>query len=90
MSIYVPLATLRAARVLDLGVIGRTILSNKIKNLCQLYGYCEIEPASERINWATSDSKLSAAYLLLTNENFKTVFINDKLDIWPAFQVFFG
>ena len=66
-------------------------LSIKIKNMCQLYGYCEIEPEDERLKWAKEkDTQLSSAYSHLEDGAFKISHIHEKADIWPAFKNFFG
>ena len=66
-------------------------LSEQIKSVSQLYGYCEIEPEKERMAWAKDkDSQLSSAYAHLENGNFKIAHIHVQEDIWPAFKIFFG
>ena len=69
----------------------RTIeLSERLKGLCQLYCYCEIEPDVERIKWMGNESRLSSTYEHLCDKNFKIVKINQPEDIWPAFKNLFG
>ena len=55
----------------------------------QFYGYCEIEPSKERLNWLreTNLGKLMGA---LPYSNMKTCSISQKEDIWDAFHGFFG
>ena len=66
-------------------------LSEELKQICQLYGYCEIEPDESRIAWLKDrDTQLSKIYEYLNNSNFKTVYINGPEDVWPAFKKFFG
>ncbi len=65
-------------------------LAEKIKNMCQLFGYCEIEPDSERLKWVDESSRMSTTYTHLEDKNFKIVKIYQKQDIWPAFQTLFG
>jgi hypothetical protein len=65
-------------------------LSLKLKNVCQLYCYCEIEPEESRIKWMTEGTKLSNAYSPLVDSRFKIVEIRQNEDIWPAFRSIFG
>jgi uncharacterized sporulation protein YeaH/YhbH (DUF444 family) len=65
-------------------------LTNQLRDLCQLYGYCEIEPNEERIKWTDPDSTLSNIYQTLLGKNFKIVKIEKSEDIWPAFKRLFG
>ena len=61
----------------------------KLKSICQLVGYCEIEPSGEKSNWA-SDWKLSTVYKKLLGKNFKLSKISSKSDIWKAFLNMFS
>ena len=65
---------------------------NILKDLCQLYSYCEIEPERERLKWIDpdSDSRLSNAFRPMIDKNFKIVKIFQKEDIWPSFKKIFG
>ncbi len=63
--------------------------SNKLKEVCQLYGYCEIDPVAESIKWL-NESSLSKVYNWLEDDKFKIALIGGKDDVWPAFQTFFG
>jgi len=63
--------------------------SQKLKEVCQLYGYCEIEPERETIKWL-NESSLGNAYMPLEGESFKSVSIRTPPDVWPAFKKFFG
>ena len=75
---------LRFANVLnDVGV------SEKLKNICQLYGYCEIEPEREAIKWL-NESTLGKAYEILEGGSFKCARIRTPGDVWPACKKFFG
>tara|TARA_Y100001963_G_C6757442_1_gene437651 strand:- start:390 stop:1562 length:1173 start_codon:yes stop_codon:yes gene_type:complete len=65
-------------------------LTNKLRDVCQLYGYCEIEPNDERARWTDPDSVLSNTYTTLVGKNFKIVKIEKSEDIWPAFKRLFG
>lgn len=57
----------------------------KLSQICQLYGYCEIEP--ER--YYNSD-KLMTTLQPLTGPKVRTVRVVEKSDVWPAFQVLMG
>ena len=65
-------------------------LAAKIKEKCQLYGYCEIEPEEERLKWQNEESRMSSIYSIFQDRKFKTVKIFGKNDIWPAFQDLLG
>ena len=65
-------------------------LAGKIKEKCQLYGYCEIEPEEERLKWQNEESRMSSIYSVFQDRKFKTVKIFGKNDIWPAFQDLLG
>jgi sporulation protein YhbH len=67
-----------------------TELSERLKNVSQLYCYCEIEPDVDRIKWLGDESRLSSIYQHLCDKNFKIVKINQPADIWPAFKNLFG
>ena len=54
----------------------------------QFFGYCEIEPSSERIAWA-KQSSLSETYIPLVGPKFRCAEIKEKDDIWYAFKQFF-
>jgi len=62
-----------------------------LKQYCQLYSYCEIEPHRERKAWISSGgSSLYKNFTPLIDKNFKIVEIFQKEDVWPAFQKIFG
>ena len=62
-----------------------------LKQVCQLYCYCEIEPERERLLWASDkESQLSNAFSAFVDKRFKIVKIFEKIDIWPAFKKVFG
>ena len=66
-------------------------LSEKLKELSQLYSYCQIVPEDDRIRWARDDeSTLAGAYSHLEDSSFKIVKIHQPSDIWPAFKRLFG
>jgi len=64
-------------------------LASSIKSVSQLFGYCQIEPKEEKLSW-DPDKKLNQVYLPLVDNNFKTVDISSKGDIWPAFRKLLG
>jgi uncharacterized protein len=66
------------------------VLAKELKDISQMYGYCEIEPSAERLKWlADSESKLSNAFKHLEDDKFKIVKIFHKNDIWTAFRKLF-
>lgn len=64
-------------------------LAAQIRDVCQLFGYCQIEPKAERTAW-DANNKLLAIYLPLLEQNFKMVEIAEKSDIWNAFKKLLG
>jgi len=67
------------------------ILIEQLKTKCQLFGYCEIRPASEIASWeSTKHTTLWESYDMMTGRTFKLVNIHSKSDIWPAFKQLFG
>ena len=60
----------------------------KLKQVCNLVGYCEIEPSGERSAWS-SEWKLSVLYSRLADNKFKLSEIKKKQDIWKAFKNMF-
>jgi len=64
-------------------------LISHLKDVCQLFGYCEIEPDGERLSWG-AENKLAQVYQQCIDLNFKVVKINEKEDIWPAFKKLLG
>lgn len=65
--------------------------SRELKELCQLYCYCEIVPSDEEPAWQVGkDSTMMEQYKPITDNKFKTVKLNDKTDIWPVFKQIFG
>jgi len=66
-------------------------LSQKIKEISQLYCYCQIVPEDDRIRWARDDeSTLAGNYEFLQDGIFKIVKIHKPQDIWAAFKQLFG
>jgi hypothetical protein len=66
-----------------------TKLLNNIKPHCQLFGYCEIEPADEQLKWA-DETTLWGCVKVLADSNFKLAKVSIKTDVWEAFNHFFG
>tara|TARA_E500000331_G_scaffold350151_1_gene394542 strand:+ start:1681 stop:2853 length:1173 start_codon:yes stop_codon:yes gene_type:complete len=64
--------------------------SQRLKDMCQFYGYCEINPAVDGLNWVSDDGGLSKVYSWMEDEKFKVVRIAGKDDVWSAFKKFFG
>ena len=60
--------------------------SKKLRDLCQLYGYCEINPSEEKIKWFGKGETLAGNYEHLVDNKFKIVEICKKTDVWPAFK----
>lgn len=67
-----------------------TNLLRSLKEICQFIGYCEVEPNDERLKWHNEATKLYEVFESVSGPNLKSARINDKIDIWPAFQKFFG
>ena len=63
--------------------------SKLLKEKCQLYGYCEIEPAEESLKWL-NETALAKEYAPLEDDKFKIALIKKRQDVWPAFKQFFG
>ena len=61
-----------------------------VRKKCQLYGYCEIDPDSERMKWISSMSTVSEEFSRMTGRNFKIAKIYTKNDIWVAFKKLLG
>ena len=61
-----------------------------LKSKCQLFGYCEIEPDSDRLKWISEGSRMSTTYESIRDKRLKIVKIHQKEDIWPAFKKLLG
>lgn len=61
-----------------------------LRKKCQLFGYCEIDPDSERMKWISSMSTVSEEFEKIKDKNFKSVKIYTKNDIWTAFKKLLG
>ena len=66
--------------------------SQRLKTMCQLYGYCQIEPGHDDIKWMSnvSSDSLAGVYEWMEDDKFKIVKIGNKNDVWSAFKSFFG
>ncbi len=62
--------------------------ADKLKHLCQLFGYIEITP-EETSGWY-EDQKISNHLRQLIGRSMKCVTVKEKEDIWRAFRVMFG
>jgi uncharacterized protein len=65
-------------------------LSERIRDISQLYCYIEIIPEDLQSTWSFSSSSISKVYEPLVSNKFKIVNIVNHLDIWPAFKKIFG
>ena len=62
----------------------------RLKEICQLYSYCEITP-EDSPSWAKDrTTEMMEAYTPLEDRKFKITHLADKLDVWPAFKRLFG
>jgi|TARA_Y100000310_G_scaffold27270_2_gene25977 hypothetical protein len=66
-----------------------TDLANRLLDKIQFFGYCQIEPNTERASHLNHGS-LQAVYQSLIGQKFKTAEVGSKEHIWPAFRAFFG
>ena len=62
--------------------------AGKLKDICQIFGYCEIVPTDEP-SW-NNDDRLSVHLAQLASKDMKLVEIKEKTDVWDAFKVMFG
>jgi len=60
-------------------------LARELKDICQLYGYCEIEPERHY-----NQDKLHTTLQPLVGPKLKTVRVVEKSDVWPAFRTLMG
>lgn len=65
-------------------------LLNSLKEVCQFIGYCEVEPHEERLKWNSQATTLYQVFENISGTNVKQAKITSNVDIWPAFQSFFG
>ena len=64
------------------------ILTEKLKQLCQVYCFCEISAEGE--TFYEDKSEMHKAYIPLISKNFKVVTIESPEEVWPAFKRIFG
>jgi sporulation protein YhbH len=62
--------------------------AEKLKNICQLFGYIEITP-EEAPSWY-DEHKISNHLKQLIGRSMKCVTVKQKEDIWKAFRIMFG
>lgn len=55
----------------------------RISEVAQLYGYCEIEPEK---HWVDGTSKLFSLLYRVQSEKIRRAIIREKDDVWPAFK----
>ena len=66
-------------------------LSERIRDLSQMYCYSQIVPEEDQVRWSRDDEHtLAGIYEPLVRSNFKIVKISKSEDIWPAFKTLFG
>jgi sporulation protein YhbH len=66
-------------------------LSERIRDLSQMYCYSQIVPEEDSVRWVRDDElTLAGVYIPLERPNFKIVKIQKNSDIWPAFKTLFG
>lgn len=64
--------------------------AEKIRDVSQLFGYCEIVPGGESSSTWFEESRLSKVYESIVARKLKIVSVASKSDIWPAFKRLFG
>ena len=62
--------------------------AEKLKNICQLFGYIEITP-DDAPSWY-DEHKISNHLKQLIGRAMKCVTVKQKDDIWRAFKIMFG
>ena len=60
---------------------------NRVSEIAQMYGYCEIEPDK---NWVDGTGKIFSLLYRLQNEKIRRAMIRSKDDVWPAFKALMG
>ena len=63
-------------------------LTRELKELCQMYCYCEI--GRGEVAWEDMFSTLSKEYQILEDDIFKSISIESKQDIWKSFRELFS
>lgn len=66
-------------------------LTRQLKEKSQMYGFIEIKPSGQQ-EWASwsSGNTMMNVYTPLIDNKFKTMLLQSKDDIWPAFVKLFG
>ena len=66
--------------------------SIKMKEICQLYAFCEISPEGESRHYQNNSevSPTFSSYIPLTDSKFKTLLLKSHRDIWQNFKKLFG
>ena len=63
--------------------------AKKLKEICQLFGYCEVDPNGYQSSLFSSES-LHELYGALVGDDFRRTKITKKEEIWASFKSFFG
>jgi sporulation protein YhbH len=66
------------------------VAAERIRDMSQLFGYCEITPGGSNEGGWFEEARLSKVYKALTGRKLKIVDVSSKNDIWPAFKRLFG
>jgi len=65
--------------------------SQQLKQISQLYAFCEIDPDSESSQWRQTDnSRMYDLYQAIIDKKFKLIRMTSPKEIWPAFKKLFG
>tara|TARA_R100000008_G_scaffold82284_1_gene66412 strand:+ start:12886 stop:14058 length:1173 start_codon:yes stop_codon:yes gene_type:complete len=62
--------------------------ATKLRDICQLFGYCEITPGAEP-EWF-QEQKISNHLKQLVGRSMKCTSIKEKEDVWKSFKIMFG
>jgi len=65
--------------------------TQRLKDKSQMYGFIEIKPtgSQEWLSWSGGNTMMNV-YVPLVDNKFKTMLLESKDDIWPAFVKLFG
>jgi len=65
--------------------------TQRLKDKSQMYGFIEIKPTGgqEWMSWSGGNTMMKV-YIPLVDNKFKTILLQSKDDIWPAFVKLFG
>jgi len=64
--------------------------SIRLKEVCQLYNYCEIIPEDEPTWGRDGVTAMTKAYTPMEDRKFKITRLVDKTNVWPEFKKLFG